>query len=86
MNCHAQAILSNYFLKGLTARPARSALVSVGTNAAEPQNPRYKFALYGATKSYGHILSSGIEECYGDQGGAQFNRKNVNLSYSLKMA
>ena len=26
---------------------------------------RYKFALYGATKSYVHILSSGIEECYG---------------------
>ena len=29
--------------------------------------PRYKFALYGATKSYNHILSSGIEECYGDK-------------------
>ena len=43
VNCHAQAILSNYFLRKLTARgPARSALVSVGTNAAEPQNPRYK--------------------------------------------
>ena len=41
VNCHAQAILSNYFLRKLTARgPARSALVSVGTNAAEPQNPR----------------------------------------------
>ena len=33
-----------------------------------PSRDRYKFALYGATKSYGHILSSGIEECYGDQG------------------
>ena len=39
----------------------------MGTNAAEPQNPRYKFALYGATKSYNHILSSGLEECYGDK-------------------
>ena len=28
-------------------------------------NPRYKFALYTATKSYNHILSSGIEEWYG---------------------
>ena len=41
--------------------------LSVGTCAAEPQNPRYKFALYGATKSYNHILSSGLEECYGDK-------------------
>ena len=41
VNCHAQAILSNYFLRKLIARPARSAVVSVGTNAAEPQNPRY---------------------------------------------
>ena len=44
-----------------------SYLLSVGTCAAEPQNPRYKFALYGATKSYNHILSSGLEECYGDK-------------------
>lgn len=50
-----------------TARPSRSGIVSVGTNAAEPQNPRYTFALYGATKSYNHILSSGLEECYGDK-------------------
>ena len=42
-------------------------ILSVGTCAAEPQNPRYKFALYGATKSYNHILSSGLEECYGDK-------------------
>ena len=67
VNCHAQAILTSYFLPKLLARPTRSALISVGTNAAEPQNPRYKFALYGATKSYNHILSSGIEECYGDK-------------------
>jgi len=67
VNCHAQAILSNHFLNKLIDRPTRSALVSVGTNAAEPQNPRYKFALYGATKSYNHILSSGLEECYGDK-------------------
>ena len=67
VNCHAQAILTNHFLPKLLARSTRSALISVGTNAAEPQNPRYKFALYGATKSYNHILSSGIEECYGDK-------------------
>ena len=67
VNCHAQAVLTSYFIKKLMARPAKSALVSVGTNAAEPQNPRYKFALYGATKSYNHILSSGLEECYGDK-------------------
>ena len=30
-------------------------------------NHRYKFALYTATKSYNHILSSGIEEWYGDK-------------------
>ena len=29
--------------------------------------PRYKFALYSATKSYNNILSSGIEEWYGDK-------------------
>ena len=49
------------------SRPVRSAIVSIGTNAAEPHNPRYKFALYGATKSYNHILSSGLEEWYGDK-------------------
>jgi len=67
VNCHGQAILTNHFLPKLMARSVRSAVISVGTNAAEPQNPRYKFALYGATKSYNHILSSGIEECYGDK-------------------
>ena len=30
-------------------------------------NFRYKFALYTATKSYNHILSSSIEEWYGDK-------------------
>lgn len=67
VNCHAQAILTNHFLHKLIGRSAKSALINVGTNAAEPQNPRYKFALYGATKSYNHILSSGLEECYGDK-------------------
>jgi len=67
VNCHAQAVITNAFLKQLMSRPARSAVISVGTNAAEPENPRYKFALYGATKSYNHILSSGLEECYGDK-------------------
>lgn len=67
VNCHGQAILTNAFLKQLVSRPARSCIVSVGTNAAEPWNPRYKFALYGATKSFNHILSSGIQEWYGDK-------------------
>lgn len=67
VNCHAQGVVCNAFLNQLMARPSRSAIISVGTNAAEPQNPRYKFALYGATKSYNHILSSGLEECYGDK-------------------
>ena len=67
VNCHAQAVLTSYFLKKLMARPTKSALINVGTNAAEPHNPRYKFALYGATKSYNHILSSGLEEYYGDK-------------------
>jgi len=67
VNCHAQGVVCNTFLTQLMARPTRSAIISVGTNAAEPQNPRYKFALYGATKSYNHILSSGLEECYGDK-------------------
>jgi len=67
VNCHAQAIVSNAFLKQLLKRSTKSAIISVGTNAAEPHNPRYKFALYGATKSYNHILSSGLEEWYGDK-------------------
>jgi len=67
VNCHAQAVLTNAFLNQLISRPARSCIVSVGTNAAEPCNPRYRFALYGATKSYNHILSSGIREWYGDK-------------------
>ena len=65
VNCHAQAVLTSFFLKKLMSRPAKSALVNVGTCAAEPQNPRYKFALYGASKAYNHIFSSGLEECYG---------------------
>merc|ERR1712154_692403 len=67
VNRHAQSVITNAFLKQLVSRPARSAVISVGTNAAEPENPRYKFALYGATKSYNHILSSGLEEWYGDK-------------------
>jgi len=67
VNCHAQGVICNTFLTKLMSRNTKSAIINVGTCAAEPQNPRYKFALYGATKSYNHILSSGLEECYGDK-------------------
>ena len=57
VNCHGQAILTNHFLPKLMARSVRSAVISVGTNAAEPQNPRYKFALYGGDqKLQSHLV------------------------------
>ena len=46
----------------LSFKGVRSAIINVGTNAAEIQNPRYQFAVYGASKSYLHVLSSGMQE------------------------
>ena len=41
VNCQAQAVITNAFLKQMMSRPARSAVISVGTCAAEPENPRF---------------------------------------------
>jgi len=70
VNCHAPAVLARYFLNKMLDRHSRgykSAIINVGTCAAEIQNPRYQFAIYGASKSYLHILSSGMQEWYGDK-------------------
>merc|ERR1719414_2666351 len=45
----------------------KAAIINVGTCAAEPQNPRFQFGIYGASKAYGHIMSSSIQEMYGDK-------------------
>jgi len=70
VNAHSYAALARHFLPGLLARAkggVRSAIMNVGTNAAEPQNPRYRFSIYGATKAYTHILSSSLREMYADK-------------------
>lgn len=67
VNAHSYAAMARYFVPGLLKRAdqgLRSAIINVGTCAAEPQNPRYQFSIYGATKAYGHILSSSLNEMY----------------------
>ena len=70
VNAHSYACLSRYFLPKFLARTNQGnkcAIISVGTCAAEPQNPRYQFGIYGATKSYTHILSSAMHEQFGNK-------------------
>ena len=41
VNCHSQAVITNSFIRQLIARPARSAIFSVGSNVTEsPCEPR----------------------------------------------
>ena len=56
VNCHAQGVVCNTFLSQLMARPTRSAIISVGTNAAEPQNPRYYYTLGDRQRSTNAFL------------------------------
>jgi len=70
VNSHSYAAMAIYFIPVFLARyeqGLRSAIINVGTCAAEPQNPRYQFSIYGATKAYGHILSSSLHEMYSDK-------------------
>jgi len=70
VNAHAYAAMARYFVPKLLERAVggvRSAVINVGTCAAEPQNPRYRFSIYGATKAYTHILSSSLREMYADK-------------------
>jgi len=70
VNAHSYAAMARYFVPVFLARSeqgSRSAIINVGTCAAEPQNPRYQFSIYGATKAYGHILSSSLHEMYSDK-------------------
>jgi len=70
VNGHSYAAMSIFFIPdflGRSERGLRSAIINVGTCAAEPQNPRYQFSIYGATKAYGHILSSSLHEMYADK-------------------
>jgi len=70
VNAHSYAAMARFLVPGLlkrTDKGLRSAIINVGTCAAEPQNPRYQFSIYGATKAYGHILSSSLNEMYSDK-------------------
>lgn len=70
VNAHSSAAMARYFVPGFLGRHKQglqSAIINVGTCAAEPQNPRYQFSLYGASKAYGHILSSSLHEMYSDK-------------------
>ena len=71
VNSLSYAAMSRHFVPGMLARfnssGKRSAVINVGTCAAEPQNPRYQFSIYGATKAYTHILSSSLHEMYNDK-------------------
>jgi len=70
VNAHSYAAMARILVPQLLARATggvRSAVINVGTCAAEPQNPRYRFSIYGATKAYTHILSSSLREMYSDK-------------------
>lgn len=68
VNAHSYAAMANLLIPTLLARGeksgSRSAVINVGTCAAEPWNPRFQFALYGATKAYTHIVSSALREVH----------------------
>jgi len=68
VNAHSYAAMAKLLVPGFAKRSeqsgARSAVINVGTCAAEPWNPRFQFAIYGATKAYTHILSSSLREVH----------------------
>lgn len=68
VNAHSYAAMAKLLVPGFAERNekagARSAVINVGTCAAEPWNPRFQFAIYGATKAYTHILSSSLREVH----------------------
>jgi len=70
VNGHSYAAMAMYFIPDFLERyeqGLRSAIINVGTCAAEPQNPRYQFTIYAASKAYGHIFSSSLHEMYADK-------------------
>lgn len=71
VNAHSYSAMLQYFVPKMLQRQKecgkKSAIINVGTCAAEPQNPRFQFGIYGASKAYGHIMSSSIQEMYGDK-------------------
>jgi len=71
VNGHSYAAMLKYFVPKMLKRQEisgkRSAIMNIGTCAAEPQNPRFQFSIYGASKAYDHIMSYSMYEMYGDK-------------------
>jgi len=71
VNAHSYAAMLRYFVPKMLQRlkifGKKAAIMTIGTCAAEPQNPRFQFSIYGASKAYGHIMSSSMQEMYGDK-------------------
>jgi len=71
VNGHSYAAMLKYFVPKMLKRQEnfgkKSAIMNIGTCAAEPQNPRFQFSIYGASKAYDHIMSYSMYEMYGDK-------------------
>jgi len=71
VNAHSYAAMLRYFVPKMLQRleifGKKGAIMTIGTCAAEPQNPRFQFSIYGASKAYGHIMSSSMQEMHGDK-------------------
>jgi len=71
VNGHSYAAMLKHFVPKLLQRQkisgVKAAILNIGTCAAEPQNPRFQFSIYGASKAYDHIMSSSMQEMYGDK-------------------
>jgi len=71
VNGHSYAAMLKYFVPKMLDRQEisgkKSAIMNIGTCAAEPQNPRFQFSIYGASKAYDHIMSYSMYEMYGDK-------------------
>jgi len=71
VNGHSYAAMLRYFVPKMLQREKisgkKAAIMTIGTCAAEPQNPRFQFSIYGASKAYGHIMSSSMSEMYADK-------------------
>lgn len=71
VNGHSYAAMLKYFVPKMLQREQtfgkKSAILNIGTCAAEPQNPRFQFSIYGASKAYDHIMSYSMQEMYSDK-------------------
>jgi len=70
VNCVAPTLIARLFIPKMLTRlnkGCKCAIINVGGNGGEMQNPHYQFGLFGGTKAFLHCMSDGLREWYGDK-------------------